>query len=403
MTSVSDTQDETILPGRRHRAWTLPLLVLSRLLLLAVVVASLLPSSLVASRQVQGAAVDAPYALTPRTATPVDDRVSFGELEGVADLDTDRTGDFYFVTVSEPAQSVLGWWAAGGDPCNRTLTDEEKAAGDLSRCDVLPQIDFMTKEDKFGTQTPDQRRSISLRMMRTSAQVAQYVALRTLGYEDATLQPGEVVVGSLVEGAPAAEQLQVGDTIERVDGAPVGIVDDLSAALAGKSAGDVVTLEIDRPGEGEMTLQVPLTTSPDDPSRTIIGFVPFDTATVSLPFEVDIDTGQIGGPSAGLAFTLTLIDELSPGNLTGGQDIAVTGEIELDGSVGAIGGLAQKVSAVRQAGVAHFIVPAAQGEAQLERARQIAGDEVEIIPVATLDEALAALERLGGDPLPPRE
>ena len=74
-------------------------------------------------------------------------------------------------------------------------------------------------------------------------------------------------------------------------------------------------------------------------------------------------------------------------------------EIGLEGEVGAIGGLAQKVSAVRQAGVPYFIVPTAQGDDALARAREIAGGEVEIIPVATLDEALAALERIGGDPL----
>jgi Lon-like protease len=148
-------------------------------------------------------------------------------------------------------------------------------------------------------------------------------------------------------------------------------------------------------------VRVELIASPDDPDRTIIGFIPFDTASIQLPFEISIDTGEIGGPSAGLAFTLTLIDELSEGDLTGGIDVAVTGAIGVDGSVGAIGGLAQKVSAVKQVGVDHFLVPASQGEAQLARAREIAGDDVEIIPVATLDDALAALEDLGGDPVVP--
>ena len=73
----------------------------------------------------------------------------------------------------------------------------------------------------------------------------------------------------------------------------------------------------------------------------------------------------------------------------------------MDGSVGPIGGLAQKVSAVRQAGVHHFLVPTSQGPEQIARARQIGGDDVEIIPVATLDEALAALQKLGGDPVQP--
>jgi Lon-like protease len=247
-------------------------------------------------------------------------------------------------------------------------------------------------------------------MMRTSAQVAQYVALRALGYEDARILPGNVVVNDLVcleqepdrcaRYAPADEFLDKGDTLLTANGVPLATVDDLVAELADRNAGDTVELEIDRPGVGRSTVSVELIASPDDPTRAIIGFIPFDTATVQLPFEIDIDTGSIGGPSAGLAFTLSLIDELSPGDLTGGDDIAVTGEISLDGTVGPIGGLAQKVAAVRQVGVDHFIVPTAQGEEQLERARQIAGDELEIIAVATLDEALAALEELGGDPLP---
>ncbi len=105
----------------------------------------------------------------------------------------------------------------------------------------------------------------------------------------------------------------------------------------------------------------------------------------------------------GLAFTLALIDQLSPGQLTGGRDVAVTGTIGLDGSVGAIGGLAQKVSAVHQNGVKVFLVPASQSELsdpeQMQTLIDAGRGEVKIIPVATLDEALAVLEDLGGDPL----
>jgi PDZ domain-containing protein len=413
-----DTQDETltpapppeggtvVTPSRAHRAWAIPLTVLALLVLAAIGVAALLPASLVASKEVRDptnpeVTVEnaTPYARVPRSATPVDDRVSFGELEGMAEVDEDRAGDIYFVTISEPSQSVLSWWAAGGRSC-----------AVVTQCSAEPAIDFLTHDEKYGTQTPSQRRGISLQMMRTSSQVAQYVALRALGYTDATIQPGDVVVadlvcleaaddGSCVRSAPADKVLDPGDTLLRADGVPLDTVDDLIAQLQGKEPGDTIELDIDRPGSGERTVEVELIASPDDPDRTIVGFMPFDTATVDLPFEIDIDTGAVGGPSAGLAFTLTLIDELSPGDLTGGRDVAVTGEIDLDGTVGAIGGLAQKVAAVEQVGVDYFLVPTSQGEEQLARARAIAGDDVEIIPVATLDEALAALEEIGGDPL----
>jgi PDZ domain-containing protein len=161
----------------------------------------------------------------------------------------------------------------------------------------------------------------------------------------------------------------------------------------------VIEVEFERPGDGTRTGEIELIAAGGDDDRTIIGFQPFDTARADLPFDVDIDSGAIGGPSAGLAFTLTLIDELTPGELTGGRRVAVTGTISLDGTVGAIGGLAQKTSAVRQQGATVFLVPTAQGEADIARAREVAGDDVEIVPVATLDEALAALADLGGNGL----
>ena len=95
-----------------------------------------------------------------------------------------------------------------------------------------------------------------------------------------------------------------------------------------------------------------------------------------------------------------MIDQLSEGDLLGGRRIAVTGTINIRAEVGAIGGLSSKASAVRQSGAKYFLVPAAQGEQDIAKARSVVGDTVEIIAVATLDEALAALERIGGEALP---
>jgi Lon-like protease len=406
--SLIDTQDETLTPlspappgtarppARGHRWWAVPLAGLGLATLVVVAVTAILPSSLVADKEVADPAnpdatvvEETPYARVPASAQAVSDRIEFGQLEGVAEVDEDRQGDLYFVTISEPQQSVLSYWVGRDEP----------------------EIDFLTRDEKYGTATPSQRREIGLQQMRTSEQVAQYVALQAVGYDDAQLLPGDVVVAQLVcleendtgceVPAPADAVLDPGDTINSVDGVPVATVEDLVAQLADKEPGDMVELAIERPEAGPQTVSVELIASPDDPERTIIGFIPFDTATIELPFEIDIDTGRIGGPSAGLAFTLTLIDELSEGDLTGGIDVAVTGEIGVDGAVGAIGGLPQKVSAVKQVGVDHFLVPASQGEEQLATARKIAGDDVEIIEVATLDEALAALEELGGDPVVP--
>jgi PDZ domain-containing protein len=196
------------------------------------------------------------------------------------------------------------------------------------------------------------------------------------------------------------EELEVNDEILRVDGEAVGTSQEIGAALADREPGDVIELTYRRDDAEPVTIEIELIESPIDDGRAIIGIMPFETASVELPFEMAIDTGEIGGPSAGLAFVLTLIDELTEGDLLGGHDVAVTGTIELDGSVGAIGGLPQKASAVRQAGIDYFLVPAGQSEESLQAAREVAGDDVELIEVATVDDALAALEELGGDPVP---
>ncbi|HSM65384.1 MAG TPA: S16 family serine protease [Ilumatobacteraceae bacterium] len=392
---MTDTTSDIVVTAPRNRWWAWALASVGVLALALVGLASLLPSSLVGVKENEstGDTEPTPFALVPASAEPVNDRIVFGELPD--DVERFDTGEsFVFVTVTAPSQSVLSWLAGRNDPA----------------------VDFITEEDKFGSRTPTQRREFNLQMMRSAEQEAQYVALQRLGF-DVELTPGDVIVGDVLckvpgedagtcdEWFPSDEQIDPADRIIEADGVTLESVNDLVEVLEQREPGDTIDLLIDRPGEGEKEVTVELSASPDDPERTIIGFIPFDTRAIVLPFEVDIATGDIGGPSAGLAFTLALIDELSPGALTGGQDVAVTGTINEEGDVGAIGGLAQKVSAVHQNGLRVFLVPASQSELTTPEGRQRLDDagrgEVEIIPVGTLDEALAALEELGGDPLVP--
>jgi PDZ domain-containing protein len=386
--------DLTVAGGGR-RAAMVSVVVLAWLVLIAVAVTAVLPSAWFVEAPNRRLGVDQPagYARTPASAQAVDERVTFAGLEGKATRYA-SAGDFYFVTVMAPEQSLLSWLVGYG----------------------YPAVEFVTREDVFGFRSPSQRRTLDLASMRTSEQVAQYVALRRVGY-DVELVNGDVLIEDIVcleiapDGSsdddgcltwsPSDAVLDPGDKIVEVDGVAVATVEDLSRELEGRSPGDIVPMVIERPDRGRLTVDVELTASPDDPDRTIVGFFPFDTARVVLPFEVAIDTQAVGGPSAGLAFTLTLIDELTEGELTGGIDVAVTGTIDLDGKVGAIGGLRQKASAVAQAGVDVFLVPAAQGEQDIAAARRVGADRVRIIPVGTLDEALAELAALGGDPIPP--
>jgi Lon-like protease len=289
--------------------------------LAAIGLASLLPSTLVSEKENQrtGELEPTPYALTPAAADPVNNRIVFGELpDGVERFGT--SNDFHFVTVTSPAQSVLSWLAGRNEPA----------------------IDFLTAEDKFGVRTPDQRREFNLQLMRTAEQEAQYVALTTLGY-DVEITPGEVIVqdvlckipgdvGECIEWFPSDEQIDPADRILEADGVPLDSVEDLSALLTDKEPGDTIDLRINRPGVGESEVTVVLSASPDDPDRTIVGFIPFDTRRVELPFELDIDTGRhrrpVGGPRVHAHADRRAVARL---DLTGGVDIAVTGTINLDG------------------------------------------------------------------------
>jgi Lon-like protease len=119
-------------------------------------------------------------------------------------------------------------------------------------------------------------------------------------------------------------------------------------------------------------------------------------ATYTFPFNISIEVGAVGGPSAGLALTLGILDILSGGDLTGGHSVAATGTIELDGTVGDVGGVAQKTVAVRRAGATVFFVPADQ----FKDAQSQAGS-MKVYAVKSLQQALDDLQRLGGQVPPP--
>lgn len=374
-TNDSTTQVSVSLPPpavvERRRApqsrlwWSLPLLTVSWLVLLSIVVASMVTVGL--------------WEIAPGTAEQVSERMSFDDAEASG------------VERHEPGSPVLFVTALGG----RLTALSALVAG------IDPDADVQTRRERFGDISPSEQRRLGFQSMTTSKQIAEFVALRRLGY-DVSLEWGDIVVEQVVCADEPAElsacrQLVPGDTIRRIDGKPVSDLQDLLDAMAGRSAGDVAVLDVVPHGEtAEVERRIELMVSPDDPGRTIIGIVPADTRTVSLPFEVEIDTDEIGGPSAGLAFTLALIDELSPGELTGGVRVAATGTMSADETVGAIGALRQKTVAVRAAGVKVFLVPADQSEEELAEARRAAGGGVRIVPVATLAEALAVLEELGG-------
>ena len=238
----------------------------------------------------------------------------------------------------------------------------------------------------------------------TSQQIAEYVALGMLGYP-VSFNYGDVIIQELVcldDPSPrsACKVLEPGDVIVAVDGKSTPTLTELIDAMADKRPDqDITVTVIPHKGGNQESRRVTLIASPDDPSRTIIGFIPADTRTVELPFEVEIDTDSIGGPSAGLAFTLALLDEMTPGDLFGGKRVVATGTVNEDGSVGSIGALPQKAVAVKMSDAEIFFVPASQDEAELALVRQVLGKSVRVIAVASVDDALTVLEEMGGSGL----
>lgn len=256
-------------------------------------------------------------------------------------------------------------------------------------------IDIRPADEILQGRGTEENRRVNLQLMDTSQQVATQVALEALGYDIPVHVAGQIVLG-VEEGFPADGVLETGDTIVGIDGERIDDPEDLDRLLSDERPGDQVNLTV-RPftASGEEEISMTLAQSPDDPERGVMGVTVQPTGLeFDFPFPTSFDTGDVGGPSAGLAFTLGLIDVLTPGDLTGGADVAVTGTIDSDGTVGPIGGAGQKAAAVRQAGLDAFLVPSADYEAAVERA----GD-VEVIRVDTLEEALEALADLGGNSL----
>jgi PDZ domain-containing protein len=226
--------------------------------------------------------------------------------------------------------------------------------------------------------------------MEDSQQTAIIVALRALGYDVPEEGKGALVV-EVSEGSPAAGRIDVGDTITAIDGVPTPLLQLAIDRIRAHRPDELARLEI---VNSEGVVRIEEVRLAEREKRAFLGvLMRTKDRSFRKPFEVKIDAGAIGGPSAGLAFVLGLIDQLSPGELTGGKKVAVTGTIEMSGEVGDVGGVAQKTAAVRAEGAQYFLVP----PGEYDTARAHAGGRLEVIRVATLGEAIAALGRIGGD------
>jgi len=277
----------------------------------------------------------------------------------------------------------------------------EYVAAQLNR-----EVDLSPRENirPAGT-TQEQLRDQNLNLMNQSKQNAIYVALTELGY-DVVFEGSGARVTAFTEVSAAGGVLEPGDVIVAVDGTPVEFLDDAMSLLGGRAPGDTVELTIERPVDDPDVASerkvVEITLIPyralneddeliEDPDRGMVGvFLENGETEIVFPVEVDIDSQNIGGPSAGMMFTLEIMNQLTEEDLTKGNRIAGTGTIRQDGTVGAIGGIKQKVYGAIDASAVYVLVP----DGNYDEAILAAGDDITVVRVVTIDDALNFLATL---------
>ena len=238
--------------------------------------------------------------------------------------------------------------------------------------------------------TPKELSEISIQNMRTSENVAIAVALKNVGYEINSKGDGVSVVG-LLDDSPVKEKLKKGDLLNSINNKEISSTTEFISTLRTYSIGETVTIGLLREVNGElkqMFVETTLIEHVEYKGEPMVGFL---ATTVNerfdFPFEIDIKTGNVGGPSAGLMMALNVYNNLIPEDITNSMIIAGTGTIEIDGSVGPVGGIKQKVIAAKRAGAELIIVPVPN----FDEAKLLETDKTKIIAVQSFTEALQVI------------
>lgn len=326
------------------------------------------------------------YAITPGDATPVEPLVHVSGLKTESHRDTIMLTDVYL-------NQLTAWQYF-------TLHFQD-------------HVQFVTANQLLDPGVPSSELGPQGYLeMSDSKQDAEVSAFTTLGWKLKATPIGALVTG-VEAGTPAWKgKVNVADRVVSVDGVPVRTTCDVVDDLHPVSPGTTVTLGVDKAHisakgvitwarQSSVTLKTAKTPSSLGSSQCahVIGSNPSwlgvsleDATSYAFPAKVSIDTNDIGGPSAGLAMTLCIIDQLSRHSLTGGVKIAATGTIDQFGDVGDVGGVAEKTVAVQRAGAKYFLVP----QVEVATAKANASPGLTVIGVTTLHQALQALRRIGG-------
>jgi Lon-like protease len=357
--------------GRRARRWPWVIVGFVALVLLA---------ALVASHQTLNY-----YVITPGNATPVSQYIDVPAADNHP-----LTGQILLTDVFVSQLNALSYLQYRFFDSNDEIYSSQ----------VL--LDGATSQTEFTDQ--------GYLQMTQAQSFATAAALSHLGYTVNATNAGTLVYG-IAPGSPAAKTLKVAQVITAVNGTPTPSVCGLLETLHQFTPGTTVTLSVEQSSINEfgtfvngpvVPKPVTLAAAPKGPPITgcgtpitqtsVIGILPQTQQDWKFPVNVTVHTQNIGGPSAGLAMTLGIIDKLSSGRLTGNRIVAATGTIDQYGNVGDVGGVAEKTIAVEQAGATVFFVP----KVELKTAEAKASPQLHVYAVSNLDQVLRILKRLGG-------
>jgi PDZ domain-containing protein len=301
------------------------------------------------------------YAIGPGRTVEVAPLIRFDELERF-----DSGGSLVMTTIGyervTPAKAVQVW-----------LDDRWHA---------------VTKEQLFGPDvSPEEEEAISTAQMTQSQLHATSVVLSAL-----TSYPQEHAPGALVDvtipGCPADGVLFAGEVVTSIDGEPVDSSDEAGDLIRAAEPGQPMSFDV-RSGDARREVDLAKTRCVDSVQRALVGV----NLIEPFPVDVEIDSAEVGGPSGGLVFALALYDLLTPGDLTGGRTIAGTGTLGLDGGVGGIGGIRDKVYGAEAVGASLFLVP----RENLNELQGVDTGAMRVVAVDTFDEAVDVLLEAGGE------
>ncbi|UXA19383.1 PDZ domain-containing protein [Mycobacterium sp. SMC-4] len=300
---------------------------------------------------------------------------TLGEIDGKRVVDIEgadlhpTSGHLNMTTVSQRDGLTLGqalvFWASGRD---QLIPREMVYPPDKSR----EEIDEANNRD-----------------FRRSEDSAEYAALHYLDY------PMAVTISTVDEEGPSHDKLQPGDAIDGVNNRPVASLEEFQALLADTEPGETIQVDYRRKNAPAGVAEITLGEHPDRP-HGFLGIGVLDAPWA--PYSISFNLANVGGPSAGLMFSLAVVDKLTTGELNGGKFVAGSGTITGDGKVGSIGGITHKIIAAEDAGATVFLVPAEN----CAEARSVDTDSIELLTVDTLEQAIDSLRVLSAGGEPPR-